>query len=338
MKKLKLTREKSRALVKSLYDKGTRNPKTISNRTGVALRTVYTYLLKLNSSGRIIDNKRSGRPRKNTTTLRRQLAQIRRKKPRAAAHDYAEDISNRAKKKISRWTVQRALHQLGYHWRLPGRKKLSHSQKAARAEFARAHQEDDWDETWSFDEAYLNLYRHSNRCWISATTEEYVQLPKLTTRQEKISVGVCFAISRSGKSELCFLPKSWSGSDLVKIFKETLLPSIAWPKLPSRNQRFIVDNDGRHHMDVWKNFAKKFRLQALSPWPSNSPDLNPIENVFAWLKHYVESKSPSSEETLRQAIMDAFRDIPEAHFRNLIDSMESRMKEVLKLKGARINY
>ena len=35
---------------------------------------------------------------------------------------------------------------------------------------------------------------------------------------------------------------------------------------------------------------------------------------------------------------DALRDIPESHFKNLMDSMGNRMKEVLKFKGARINY
>ena len=339
MKKLKLTREKSRALVKSQYEQGTRNARAISNGTGVPLRTVDKYLSKLNTTGRNIDKKRSGRPKKNTSILRRQLAQIKRRKPRAAAHAYAEAVSKRTKTNISTRTVRRELHQLGYHWRLPGRKKLRQSQKAARLEFARVHQDDDWDETWSFEEAYFNLYRHSNRCWISTSTEESVQLPKLTTRQEKISVGVFFAISRTGKSALCFLPKNWSGSDLVNIFKETLLSSISWPKLPLKNKRFINDNDGRHHMEVWKNFAKKFRLKSLSPWPSNSPDLNPIENVIAWVKYNVESKSPSSEETLSQAIMDAFRDIPEGHFKNLLmDSMGNRMKEGLKFKGAIIKY
>ena len=119
--------------------------------------------------------------------------------------------------------------------------------------FARAHQDDDWSETWSFDEAYFNLHCNSNKCWISAGREESVELPKLTTRQEKISVGVCFAINRNKKSELCFLPKNWSGSDLVKVFEETLLPSISWHRHPSRNQRFIIDNDGRHQMRFYSS-------------------------------------------------------------------------------------
>jgi len=338
MKKRNIPRVEARALVKSIYERGNRNASLISKETGVAIRTVFRYLSKLDATGNITDAKRSGRPKKNTPKLRRQLAQIKRLKPRAAAHVYAEEIRKRNKTKISTMTVKNALHQLGYHWRLPGRKKLSQVQKAARLTFAREHQGDNWGETWSFDEAYFNLYRHSNKCWISAATEETVQLPKLTTSQEKISVGMCFAINRSGKSELCFLPKNWSGSDLVKVFQETLLPSIAWPKLPSIYHRFIIDNDGRHQMDLFKQFSKEYRIHPLSPWPSNSPDLNPIENLFAWMKRYVENELPTNEKGLRQAIRKAFRDIPEGHIKNLMDSMENRIKALLKSKGERINY
>jgi len=338
MKKIILSRNEKRVLVKSQYAQGNKNPKDISKHTNVPLRTVYRYLSKLSVMGTIIDAKRTGRPKKNTTTLHRQLGQIKHRKPRLAAQEYTEEILQRTNKNISKWTVRRALHQLGYHWRLPGRKKLSHSQKVARMEFARTHQDDDWSETWSFDEAYFNLYRHSNRCWISTSTEESVQLPKLTTRQEKISIGICFAISKREKSALCFLPKNWTGTDLVKVFKETLLPSISWPKHPSKKKRFIIDNDGRHQMQVWKDYVAQSRIHPLTPWPSNSPDRNPIENIFAWMKHYVEGQLPTNEQTLRQAVTDAFRGIPQQHFQTLMDSMENRLKSVVKSKGARINY
>jgi transposase len=332
------TRSEGRILVKSLYDTGVTNPKAISKRSGVPLRTVYRYVDKLQSSGQITDAKRAGRPRKNTSRLRRQLGQIKRLKPRAAAHVYAADLRKRNKMDLSTRTVETALHQLGYTWRLPGRKKLSSSQKAARLEFCQEHVDDDWDETWSYDEAYFNLNRHSNKCWVSVSTEESVQRPKLTKSQEKISIGICFAISSSRKSALCFLPKNWSGPDLVKVFKDTLLPSINWPKRPNNKQRFIIDNDGRHQMPVWKEFVARSRLHPLEPWPSNSPDLNPIENEFAWMKRFVEDRAPTNEQTLRQAVEDAFRNIPDDHLKKLMGSMRSRMEAAIKSKGARINY
>ena len=115
-----------------------------------------------------------------------------------------------------------------------------------------------------------------------------------------------------------------------------LLPSVGWPKGPLTKQRFIFDNDGRHHSAEWTQFVKSERLHPLSPWPSNSPDLNPIENLFAWMKRFVEREGPTNEATLREAI--AFDNIPLDHLAHLMDSMPTRLDLVLKNKGARIKY
>lgn len=331
-------RDEARLLVKYQFDHGVRSASIISSRTSVPLSTVYDYLAKLKATGRIEDANRPGRPRKNTSRLRRQVAQIKRQTPRAPARVLAAKVSAKSKAKVSIKTVQRALHQMEYHWRLPGRKKLTEAQRVPRLAFARAHVDDDWGDTWSFDEAYFNLYRHSNRCWISASTEQSVQQPKLTSAQEKISVGICFAICRSRKSALGFLPKNWSGPDLINVFKQTIMPSIQWPKQPSRRHHFIIDNDGRHQMQVWKDYVAQIKLQPFSPWPSNSPDLNPIENLFAWMKRNVEDRSPSTEQELREAIQEAFQNIPTGHLQHLMDSMKTRMTETIQSQGKRISY
>jgi len=56
------------------------------------------------------------------------------------------------------------------------------------------------------------------------------------------------------------------------------------------------------------------------------------------MKRYVENELPTNEKGLRQAIRKAFRDIPEGYIKNLMDSMENRIKALLKSKGERINY
>ena len=56
------------------------------------------------------------------------------------------------------------------------------------------------------------------------------------------------------------------------------------------------------------------------------------------MKRNVEKRLPTNEQDLSQAIIDAFRDIPEDHFKNLMDSMKNRIKNVTKLNGAGIKY
>jgi hypothetical protein len=76
----------------------------------------------------------------------------------------------------------------------------------------------------------------------------------------------------------------------------------------------------------------------LSPWPSNSPDFNPIENVFGWMKKFVENEDPANEASLKTAVKKAFENIPDEHLAHRMDSMPKRLDEARKHKGARINY
>jgi len=61
-----LSRDQSRALVKSKFDQGITNATNISKETGVSIRTVFRYLSQLKTTGKISEKNRSDRPRKNT--------------------------------------------------------------------------------------------------------------------------------------------------------------------------------------------------------------------------------------------------------------------------------
>lgn len=80
------------------------------------------------------------------------------------------------------------------------------------------------------------------------------------------------------------------------------------------------------------------RLRPIRPWPSNSPDLNPIENVFAWLKVYVERAAPSTQQELEAAVRAAWESYPIESTERLMDSMTDRLQAVIDQEGRRIKY
>ena len=73
-------------------------------------------------------------------------------------------------------------------------------------------------------------------------------------------------------------------------------------------------------------------------WPSNSPDLNPIENLWGIVKNRVEKHMPNNICELQQYMTEEWEKIPDEFLTNLIRSMRDRCQLVIDSNGERIDY
>ena len=73
-------------------------------------------------------------------------------------------------------------------------------------------------------------------------------------------------------------------------------------------------------------------------WPSQSPDLNPIENVWAVLKANVGNHKPTSTKELIRIIKKEWKKLDKTFAENLVLSMKNRISLVLLNKGDHILY
>ena len=83
------------------------------------------------------------------------------------------------------------------------------------------------------------------------------------------------------------------------------------------------------------------RIKKIKPLeqPGNSPDMNPIENLWVILKSKVHKYDPKSEIELKNAIHKAqYKDIIKIDIRNLIKSMKNRILNVVRAKGGHTAY
>lgn len=90
-------------------------------------------------------------------------------------------------------------------------------------------------------------------------------------------------------------------------------------------------------MSCLKNYCN-----ILEGWPSNSPDLNPIENLLAILKAKVDEFKPQSVEDLLQygsiLVFETWGNLDIQIIYNLIDSIPSPLQSVINNDGFPTEY
>lgn len=110
-------------------------------------------------------------------------------------------------------------------------------------------------------------------------------------------------------------------------------------KLFIPNPKFQQDNCRVHLTSEIRNLLSIYRIDTIANWPSNSPDLNPIEMVWAILKNKVASKLNRNDivvntnEEFFQLIKDSFFEIGQETIRNIILKIPFILREVVSLEG-----
>lgn len=99
----------------------------------------------------------------------------------------------------------------------------------------------------------------------------------------------------------------------------------------------MQDNAPSHASKYTTEFLarKGFSGTKMTSWPSSSPDLNPIENLWALVKRelYQGGKQYRGKDELWKAIESKTSAIQRATIKSLTSSMDKRLVSVLENKG-----
>ena len=125
----------------------------------------------------------------------------------------------------------------------------------------------------------------------------------------------------------------------TNIIQDELLQTLDFYELNRDNIIFQQDNDPKHTSMIARKWFEDNRIQLLE-WPAQSPDLNPIEQLWQYLKRQLATyeSEPVSVHKLWERVEKEWGEIPVEVCTNLIDSMPKRIAAVIKAKGGHTKY
>ena len=329
---------RSIAVGMALAGKSTR---AISRVLHVPKSTVIFWLSKFQASNDVEDDVRSERPKATSSTADRRLIRLRKTNcfdSSMLLGEWGENVSAR--------TVRNRLNAASLYSRRPVQKpKLSPCHVFTRLAWAMARchfRQQQWSRIAFTDESRFRLFPTDGRVrvWRPPNERHSSSYTMDTVSYGGGSVHVWAAITRSSKSQLVILRQTVNKDSYKVVLKDYLLPwATANLGDSQRDWKLQDDNVPPHRARDVEEEKRRLGVRTI-PWPSRSPDLNPIEHAWSMLSRRISRRTPRpwNLAQLATALKEEWQAIPQEKIAKLVDNMPRRINAVLKAKGGFTKY
>jgi transposase len=312
----------------------------IAQQAGTSLPSVHRWVDRFEEQGSLADQPRSGRPRCTDEATDTALAFVSRVEPFATPRQLKrklqlEDVSPR--------TIDRRLLEAG----LPGRVarhvfQLTAAHKRARLSFANGYKhmsEDDWCRVLFADVKTFEGVGHHGQVWVrrpvgEAANPEY----SVAHKPHPVTVPAWGCFSAHGPGYMAMFEGSLDAAGLRDIFRDHLLPTVQEHFGVGADWWLLHDNDpGRHKSQLLRTFMHNHYIRPLD-FPPYSPDLNPIENVWADMDKSMASTQADNKKALEELVTATWAELTQEYCNKMARSMAKRIAQVIERQGAYTDY
>lgn len=303
--------------------------------------TVSSILKRHRETGSIAVKPRSGRPLKTTPRTDNRILRLIKQNPFSTSAQIKQILSP----DLNHITTKTIRNRLAKKFKMPARiprKKPLITEKARlkRLAWCKAHKDwtvEDWKKVTFSDESTFLQFQQQN---------QYVRRPpgaspchnlytnKTIKHPPSIMVWGCFSFH--GRGGLSILPKdARMNSDMyIGVLNEKVVNFMTI----AQTTIFQQDKAPCHTSKKTMKWFADNGIEVLD-WPGNSPDLNPIENLWRIMKTKVNVRKHTNIHELIENIKTAWVfQVTKTECEHLIESMPRRIQCVIKNRGHPTKY
>ena len=281
------------------------------------------------------DLPRSGRPKKITRPISTKLIELTKAKRHRSSRKVAGIAKQRKIASVSYTTVQREWKKKNMKpFRRPKKPRMTEARKKKRMTFARENLNTDWTKYVFTDEKKFVLFEEPNSkndiVWALDPSEVSV----VEQEKWKIVVHTWGAIGYNGQICLVFYEPSLNAKGYQELLENHFIPA-AKAKLKKSNYVFQQDGATCHTAVTTQRWLEE-NVPEFVPkesWPPNSPDLNPIERIWAILAEKLSERRPRTITGFKKIIREEWMKLPLRTFRALIDDLPNKIRLVIEKRG-----
>ena len=241
----------------------------------------------------------------------------------------------------------------------PG-KRLTQDTKCKRLQFCKDNLHRSWSNVMFTDrKKFLFSYpgaKVSPVSWLckgktrQATCVNHPQCVNLYAGITRFGITACHLVAGTSKQRSGYfnkqgkMSKNITASEYQDVVKSTFLPEGGRIFSGQGMAHWVLqqDNDPTHRAAMapvlaWSN-KHATTVAILGKWPPNSPDLNPIENIWAYIQGRVNQMGCKSFEDFKEAVLQEVASVPQLMLNNLYKSLPKRMAKAIEFEGDKTKY
>ena len=198
---------------------------------------------------------------------------------------------------------------------------------------------DDWKKVIFSDESQFVIEDPKRiKLWKKSGEKYNYHQHYTTSTQKSLRVMVWGCITGDGIGSLTPVKGTINSQKYVSVLESNVIPVIS-EKYNWQSFLIMEDNAPPHTAANTQKYLEDSRVPKID-WPPQSPDLNPIENVWLRMKKEItkRKKAYKSVDDIMATVKHVWDSLPSETISSLYKSMPDRLKEVIKMKGHRTKF